>query len=300
MNKTLGIFAVIIASVLWGTTGTAATFAPSLSPLLIGAVAMGIGGILQGVIALSTIVHCRYLLWKNRYYLIGGAIAVAIYPLAFYTSMRFSGITVGTIVSIGSAPILSVIIEYISDDFRVTKQWMLGAGFGLLGIILLCFSENEQGSVSYPHTTIGILLGLVAGLTYALYSWSARQLMLKGVTAKSSMGATFGCGGLLLMPILFMIGAPLFDSLTNIVVASYMALIPMFLGYLCYGFGLSKISASTATTITLLEPVIAAILAMIIVGETLSLIGLLGIMFVLFCLVLISIPFKSNQGVLIE
>nr|WP_222102522.1 hypothetical protein [Gilliamella apicola] len=33
MNKYLGIFAVILASLLWGTTGTAATFAPTLSPL---------------------------------------------------------------------------------------------------------------------------------------------------------------------------------------------------------------------------------------------------------------------------
>ncbi|WP_202112878.1 MULTISPECIES: EamA family transporter [unclassified Gilliamella] len=43
-----------------------------------------------------------------------------------------------------------------------------------------------------------------------------------------------------------------------------MALILMFMGYLCYGYGLSKISASSAITISLLEPVIAAILAMLI------------------------------------
>ena len=44
MNKYLGILAVILASLLWGTTGTAATFAPALSPLFIGSFAMGMGG----------------------------------------------------------------------------------------------------------------------------------------------------------------------------------------------------------------------------------------------------------------
>ncbi|MGV3069534.1 EamA family transporter, partial [Proteus mirabilis] len=38
-----GIVGVLIAAILWGTTGTAATYAPGLSPLAIGAVAMGIG-----------------------------------------------------------------------------------------------------------------------------------------------------------------------------------------------------------------------------------------------------------------
>ena len=68
-----------------------------------------------------------------------------------------------------------------------------------------------------------------------------------------------------------------------------MALIPMFLGYLCYGFGLSKISASMATTITLLEPVIAAILAMLIVGEYLSIIGWIGMLLIFICLIMVTL-----------
>lgn len=36
-----GSLCVLVASVLWGTTGTAATFAPAVGPLAIGAAAMG-------------------------------------------------------------------------------------------------------------------------------------------------------------------------------------------------------------------------------------------------------------------
>ena len=46
-----GFIAVLVASVLWGTTGTAASFAPHLSPLAIGALAMGGGGLLQALLA---------------------------------------------------------------------------------------------------------------------------------------------------------------------------------------------------------------------------------------------------------
>ena len=295
MNKYLGILAVILASLLWGTTGTAATFAPALSPLFIGSFAMSIGGFLQCGLASVNIVHDRALLVMYRRFLIVGAFAVAIYPLAFYSSMRLSGVTIGTVVSIGSAPILSAIIEYLSRDFQLNKQWATGALLGIIGMVMLAFSDNASTTIQNTHVYFGILLGLVAGFTYALYSWSARQLMLKGINTKAAMGATFGCGGLLLIPVMLITGSAFFTSSTNIAVGFYMALIPMFLGYFCYGFGLSKISASMATTITLLEPVIAAILAMLIVGEYLSIIGWIGMLLIFICLIMVTLSSLAKK-----
>ena len=295
MNKYLGILAVILASLLWGTTGMAATFAPALSPLFIGSFAMGMGGILQCGLATVKIVHDRALLAVHCRFLIVGALAVAIYPLAFYSSMRLSGVIIGTVVSIGLAPILSAIIEYFSRDFQLNKQWAMGALLGIIGMVMLAFSDNASTTIQYTHVNLGILLGLVAGLTYALYSWSARQLMLKGVNTKAAMGATFGCGGLLLIPVMLITGSAFVTSWNNMAVGFYMALIPMFLGYLCYGFGLSKISASMATTITLLEPVIAAILAMLIVGECLSLIGWIGMLLIFICLIMVTLSSLANN-----
>ena len=56
-----------------------------------------------------------------------------------------------------------------------------------------------------------------------------------------------------------------------------MALIPMFVGYLFFGSGLSRVAPSTATTLTLAEPAVAAVLAVVIVGERLPLIGWAGL-----------------------
>ena len=113
-ERMLGIFAVLFASVLWGSTGTAATFAPDVSPLAIGAVAMGLGGLLQALISAKGIIASRQRFWQNRGMLVTGALAVGIYPLAFYASMHLAGVTVGTVISIGSAPLLSALIEYRS------------------------------------------------------------------------------------------------------------------------------------------------------------------------------------------
>ena len=58
MSASRGTLCVLAASVLWGTTGTAATFAPGVGPLAIGAAAMGLGGLLQALTAPRPIMRC--------------------------------------------------------------------------------------------------------------------------------------------------------------------------------------------------------------------------------------------------
>jgi len=78
------------------------------------------------------------------------------------------------------------------------------------------------------------------------------------------------------MPVLAVTGAPLLDSWTNFSVGAYMALVPMFAGYILFGWGLARVRASTATSISLLETVVAAVLAVLVVGERLPALGWLG------------------------
>lgn len=295
----LGIVCVLIASFLWGTTGTAATFAPEVGPMAIGAVAMGVGGLLQALLALRALKRDYSRLQQQWLLVLFGAVSVAVYPLAFYSSMYLAGVTVGTVVTIGSAPLFSALIEWVIDRKTLSKQWILGAALGLSGIVLLCFfggGDHQSASVAFSAgaTAAGVLLGLVGGLTYALYAWAAHRLMCKGISSKAAMGSIFGAGGLLLMPVLLLTGGALLASWNNALVGAYMAVIPMFTGYVLFGYALARISVSTATTITLTEPVIAALLAVVIVGENLSLLGWLGALLVISCLVILSAPKKEQ------
>lgn len=309
MNNTsrdqgLGILAVLFAALVWGTTGTAATFAPEVGAAAIGAAAMGLGGLLQALRAGRGILRARHDLARNRVLLILGGVAVAVYPLAFYASMRLAGVTIGTVVTIGSAPLLSALIERIFDRTRLSPRWLAGALTGVAGILLLCLAEGgaEVGvtEVGAPDTgdavIAGIGLGLVGGFTYALYSWTARGLMLRGLRSSVAMGATFGIGGLLLMPVLAMTGAPFLTSWGNAAVGIYMALVPMFLGYVCFGLGLARIPASLATTISLIEPVVAAILAILVVGERLPPAGWAGVGLVIACLAIVTLPARRRPA----
>ena len=121
--------------------------------------------------------------------------------------------------------------------------------------------------------------------------------MTHGISRPAAMGSVFGLGGMLLVPVLIVTGAPLLASAQAFSVAVYMAIIPIFLGYLLFGFGLTRVSASTATTITLTEPVIAAILAVLIVGERLTTVGWVGLAVIACVLVVLAIaPTNENES----
>lgn len=253
---------------------------------------MGSGGFLQALLARRQIgkdhtkIKSHWVLW------VVGAVAVAVYPLAFYGSMRLAGITIGTVVTIGSAPLLSALIEYVFDKQALNLRWAIGAVLGVAGMVLLSLAEHQ--SQTGNQALIGIVLGLIAGLTYALYSWTARKMMLTGITPKAVMGATFGLGAVFLLPVLLATGSPLLASVNNFAVGLYMALVPMFIGYLAFGYGLARVKASTAITITLFEPVVAALLAVVIVGERLALQGWIGIVLILACLVCVTLPMGNG------
>lgn len=284
-----GRFAVLLAAILWGTTGTVASFAPQLSPLAIGAFAMGIGGLLQTVMARKKIISDIDKLLTVKKELLIGALAVAIYPLAFYTSMQFSGITIGTVISIATAPFATVLLERLfSKKNYMNRRWLTSAGLGVIGIVLLTYSEDLTSQVDQKNTLkfIGILLGLLAGLTYATYSWVASTMIQKGIKSESAMGSLFALGAIILIPSLLFTGEHLFSNLNNVLVISYMALVPMFIGYLAFGFGLRYVHASKATLLTLFEPVVAALLAVSIVGEHIPFSGWVGMLLIIICLFL--------------
>ena len=286
-----GIAGVLFAGTVWGTTGTAATFAPDVSAAAIGAAAMGIGGLGQALLALRGIARARAALWQHRGLLVLGALAVMIYPLAFYGAMRLAGVTIGTVVTIGTAPLFAALIEYVMERSLLTLRWTVGALSGVAGMVLICLAEGSSHSaVGGSSVPLGVALGLLGGFTYALYSWTARSVMLRGVRSSVVMGATFGLGGMFLMPVLIVTGGPLLASWGNAAVGLYMAFVPMFLGYICFGYGLSRVRASTATTLTLIEPVVAAVLAVVIVGERLPALGWIGVGLVVVCLLVLTIP----------
>jgi DME family drug/metabolite transporter len=296
-----GTLAIVFASFLWGTTGTVASYSPDVSSLGIGAFSMGIGGVLLVIVARNKLRIDYKLMLEQPKVLLLGAASVAIYPLAFYTSMRLSGVAIGTVVSIATAPFFAAIFERLISKKHISLQWIVSFVIGATGIVLLVLGRDlsNHSAYSIQQQSLGLILGCIAGLTYAGYSWSAKCLIENGVHSQSAMSGLFGCAALLLIPSLWFTGDNLFSSSTNTFVSLYMAIIPQFLGYLLFSFGLNYVDVSKATLITLIEPLIATVLAVFIIGERFKGIGWIGVVLVSLCL-LIQIRKPQHQILVVK
>lgn len=273
-----GVVALVLACLLWGTTGTAATLFPDdVSPLAIGAATMGLGGVLLFVTAPRL---SRGVLRDpvGRHWVAIGAVGVVVYPLAFYTGMNLVGVAVGNVVALGSGPVFAALIEWIVERQPLSTRWLVSTALAVLGITLLALGRQEGGDAgaSPALAALGVGIGLLAGFAYALYTYASSRAIRAGHPSRGVMGGMFGLGALPLLVVLAVVGGPLAQSWTSVGLVGYLVFGPMFVAYLLFGIGLRSVRSSTATTITLLEPVFATVLAVLVVGERLSAVGWIG------------------------
>ena len=288
--------ALVLASVLWGTTGTAASLLPdSVSPLAIGASTFAVGGLLLFLFsARASVAALRDS--RTRRWLALGAVGVVVYPLAFYYGMDEAGVAIGNVVALGSGPIFAALLEWAAERRRPTLRWALCAGIAIVGVVLLSTGRAAGEGKNIP---LGVTLGLLAGLAYALYTYASTRALDFEHSGRGVMGGMFGLGAVVLTPVLVATGAPLLEGVRSVGIAAYLAIAPMFLAYLLFGFGLRSIRSSVATTVTLIEPVVAAALAVLVVGERLAPSGWVGLALILVgvaALVTARLPSKPSTA----
>jgi drug/metabolite transporter, DME family len=272
-----GTWAVLGAAVLWGTTGTAATFAPQgSSALAIGAAAMGIGGIALFLGALRAALRLIRTGDGGRALWLGAGLVVA-YPLAFHTSMADAGVAIGVTLSIGAAPVAAALIERLRHGRRLTRGWTATVAIAVIGATLLGAGRADLAHYSALQELAGVIFALTAACCYAGYSVAASDIIARGASSRATVGALSGLASVVLIPILLITGSTLITSTRGILVAGYLGLIPMSIGYVLFGHGLRTTTARDATLLSLLEPAVAAVLADLVARQHLSPLGWLGI-----------------------
>ena len=115
-----GVWFVLGAALLWGTTGTAQAFAPSgFDPGVIGALRLLVGGIALLGLALYRRELGRLRDW-NWLPLCMAAVFTASYQLCFFAAVARTGVAVGTIVGIGSAPVIGVEFSTLPSEGSIS------------------------------------------------------------------------------------------------------------------------------------------------------------------------------------
>jgi DME family drug/metabolite transporter len=141
--------------------------------------------------------------------------------------------------------------------------------------------------------SLGIVLALVAGASYALYTYAARNLLVD--QPPEMVNALLFCGAaLLLAPLLLTTDLTWLLSPRGVAVALWLGLAATALSYVLYVRALRTVPAPTAVTLALMEPVTATLLGVFVLEETLTVPALAGIALVFVGLVVVSLPARHS------
>jgi DME family drug/metabolite transporter len=249
---------------LWGTTGTAQTFAPpEAQPLTVGILRMivgslalltfsGLRGSLKGVKGLPKIPTLL------------STIGVAGYQLFFFEAVSRTGVAVGTVFTIGSASIIAGLLGWLFQKEHLERRWYLATGMAVLGTWLLLSVGGEA------HVDgLGILLAAGAGFCYALFISVSKDILADN-SADAVMAVVFSLGALLISPLLIGKDLSWLAQPSGLGVALHLGIFTAGVAYSLFSMGLRTVKVATSATLTLAEPLTAAILGIALLGERLT------------------------------
>ncbi|MEU9449098.1 EamA family transporter [Streptomyces sp. NPDC048277] len=285
-----GPLPILTAAVLWGTTGTAGSLAPAGAPAAaVGAAGLLLGGLLLFLTAPGGRSLPRTCTGGERRLLALGALAVAGYPLTFYPAVARTGVAVATVIALGSAPVFAGLLAWLTRQSRPTVRWATATVAAVLGCAVLVLGPELAGDGA-PMDAVGVLLAGLAGLSYAVYALVGGRLIARGHASGAVMGVMFGGASLLVLPVLLWSAGPWLSTARGALVVLHLGLVTTFLAYRLFGHGLRRTAAQVATTLTLLEPAVAAVLGVAVLGERLPAVSWCGLAVLALGIVFLTFP----------
>jgi drug/metabolite transporter, DME family len=275
MSRRYGPFQVLAAATLWGTTGPVDVLARlPVAPAAVGGMRILAGGLvlLAWTLARRTPRPRAFPAMVRRHWrpLLAASCATGVFQAAYFTSVSRTGAALATAIVFGVAPVATGLSVAIIGRSRPSWGWAASTTCAVAGCALLLL----PGHASRPDGT-GVVLAIVAAGCYAAYTVSAKRLADDGAAMPVAVSATLITGGLMLTPWLVGAGAGLFTGRALLTVA-WLGPVTTAVAYMLFVRGLRTVTAATAGTLSLAEPLVAALAGIGLLHEHLAAPALAG------------------------
>nr|WP_275588466.1 EamA family transporter [Microlunatus panaciterrae] len=218
--------------------------------------------------------------WRLRFLLLSVLYCSAFFPLLFVAAYRLPGGVASVINSL--SPILVVLLSVPWLGARVRPVQIVAGLVGALGVALLVLRSTARLDL-FGVLAMVVGVSMMAVATVLTKRWGQPP----GMNAMGFTGWTFLLGGLTLLPFTLLFeGLP--DRLTgrNIGGLVYLVLFSGIIAYALWFWSLQRLPASSVTFLSLLNPVVAAVIGWIVLDQTLNGWQLFGAVLVLSAVVL--------------
>lgn len=285
-----GQWYVLAAAVLWGTTGTAQALAPAqTNPLALGAVRLAVGGSALMLLALPRGVFKGSGRWPVKSTALA-AVSMAAYQVFFFTALLRTGVATGTIVAIGSAPVLTGALGILFQSESPRPRWLLATILAIIGCMLLVAAAGD-----IRVEVVGIASALAAGGSYAVYAVISKKL-LDSYSPDAVIAVVFFLAAILLLPLTLVADLNWLWQPRGLVVAAHLGLVATAGAYALFARGLSMIPSATAVSLSLAEPLTAGALGIVLLGERMTIFSAIGVGLIFVGLALLTVGGPGFAG----
>ncbi|WP_297652668.1 EamA family transporter [Pseudonocardia sp.] len=290
--------ALVAVYVLWGSTYLAnRLIITTVPPLLAGGFRFLVGGTLLAVVVLA--VAGRRAFRMNAAQFGTTALSGLLLPawgnglVALGQQAVASGLAA---LLIAAVPLWIVILRAVTGD-RPRGATVGGVGVGVVGLLVLVLAGPGSGGVT-GSAWWGPWLVLLASLGWATGTFATTRLPVPP-NPFAMAAAQMLTGGAILLVTGTAVGERLDVAAVTTVswwAWGYMAVVVSLGAFSAYAFTLSTLPVSTVATYAYVNPVIAVLLGVLVVGERFTPVQLLGAAIVLVAVILVVVAERPRKG----
>jgi len=289
-GRALGISAVALGTILWGTVGPVVRLFPEDTEFQYSLIRNLSGTAALWLMVLFSKNKKRYTKQDIIPILVSGTGAALFFPL-FILSFQLTGVGVASVVSIGVAPIFVGLIAWIALKQPPGRQWLYGTLVAVAGVVALNWPSGDS-----TVNVLGIGFALAAAFGYSLQA-TGMGMISKRHTPFQCVAPMFTIGTLFQAPLSYGKDFSFLQDPVLLMGTLYGGVVTVALAYAIFIFGIARIGAATAVTVGLMEPLTASILGVVLLNETVSAIGIVGSVLILTGLVIVGRPPKSQSEI---
>ena len=296
-NGALGIFFILLAGTCWGSIGIFVRRFNSLNLVSMDIVAVrSVFTVIFMAIFLA--IYDRKLLkirFRDIWCFIGtGIISMVFFNYCYFRLIEISSLSVAAVM-LYTAPVFVMLMSAVLFHEKITPVKVVALIATFVGCCCVTGVVGSKVHLSLP----AILLGLGAGLGYALYSIFGRFALERGyhsftINLYTFLFAALACAPLVDIGKIFSVCT---SSVSMGVFSVLCGLITTVIPYITYNFGLAGVETGKAAIIASIEPVVATLIGVFVFHENLTTGNVIGIALVLAAIVMCNLPGRETGSV---
>lgn len=270
------IISIFLSSFFFSTMEVALKMVSTeLEPLQITFIRFLIGGLVLLPFGINYIEKNSVKLNKKdyAYMFLLGIICVPVSMIFFQLGVENSNASTAAVIFCAN-PLFTILFAHFITDEKMKRRTVLALLLGMVGILFMV----EPWNMGEGNTIKGFFCILAAALTFGLYSVLGKRSIGK-IGSFPQISISFLFGTFVLMCINFVTDTSMIKGIdpVNLPVILYIGIGVTGLGYLFYFIAMEKSDATTASLVFFIKPVLAPLIAILIMNEAVTLSGWIGI-----------------------